>query len=144
MGRSTIYGRGGDAGRPYLTRLWIGRLRLHIFHKGDQDPDPHDHPWDFWTFPLMAYWEMVFYPRTGTERLEIVRAWRPSFRPATHTHRVIGSVNGRALITLVWRGPVKRGWGFWAKVTDDQGRWDKGPRKRRWTRWDQYLESREG
>jgi hypothetical protein len=38
MGYSTIYGRGGDLDTPYLTRIWIGRLRLHIFFKGDQEP----------------------------------------------------------------------------------------------------------
>lgn len=46
-------------GEPYLTRIWFWRLRLHIFHRGDADQDLHDHPWDFWTFPLTPYVEEV-------------------------------------------------------------------------------------
>jgi hypothetical protein len=34
-------------GSPYMTRIWIGRLRLHIFYRGDTEPDAHDHPWEF-------------------------------------------------------------------------------------------------
>lgn len=52
MGINTIFGRDGDHGTPYMTRAWFWRLRLHIFHRPDQDGDCHDHPWDFWTFPL--------------------------------------------------------------------------------------------
>ena len=58
-GWNTIWGKDGDHSTPYMTRIWIGRLRLHIFHRGDQDPDCHDHPWDFWTFPFTSYVEEV-------------------------------------------------------------------------------------
>lgn len=54
FGRHSIV---GDDGSPYMTRYWIGRMRLHIFYRGDSDADPHDHPWDFWTFPLTSYVE---------------------------------------------------------------------------------------
>lgn len=148
-GHSTIYGRGGDLDRPYLTRLWFGRLRLHIFFKGDQDPDPHDHPWDFWTLPLVAYEEEVLGPDHMTLTRQIVPAWRISFRTANHTHRVLGPRPGPIarwlrlpLITIVWRGRTWRKWGFW-------------PRKagypivrawyvREWTPWDQYLANKDG
>ena len=33
FGRSTIYGRDGDHDTPYMTRLWVSRLRLHVFHR---------------------------------------------------------------------------------------------------------------
>src|SRR5690606_161477 len=58
-GKSVIYGKEDDHATPYMTRYWIGRLRLHIFHRGDQDPDCHDHPWSFWTFPFTPYVEEV-------------------------------------------------------------------------------------
>ena len=41
-------------GSKYMTRVWFGRLRVHVFYRGDADADPHDHPWDFWTFPLTS------------------------------------------------------------------------------------------
>lgn len=50
----------------YMTRAWLGRLRFHIFHRGDQDPDCHDHPWGFWTFPLRSYVEEVLEERIET------------------------------------------------------------------------------
>lgn len=103
-GRHSIFGVEGEHSTPYMTRYWIGRLRLHIFHRGDADPDCHDHPWDFWTFPLTTYVEEVvtfgldqrpydpYSPRalTGTVRRHVVRAGRLHHRPAEHTHRVLG------------------------------------------------------
>lgn len=123
MAWSTIYDREGE-GTPYMTRIWIGRLRLHIFHRGDADPDAHDHPWDFWTFPFNSYVEEVvepcatalFDPAQGGRQdgywqsgpldqparpaplpvtRRVVKAWRWHFRPAEHTHRVLARWNGR-------------------------------------------------
>ena len=143
-GRSVIYGKEDEHATPYMTRYWIGRLRLHIFHRGDQDPDCHDHPWDFWTFPFTSYVEEVPLPN----RLEggydlyrrVVPAWRWSFRPATHTHRVLGryagfrdkgvpAVDSRPIVTLVWRGKDERKWGF---LKHRDGRWC-------WVHWKSYV-----
>lgn len=93
-------------GSKYMTRVWFGRLRVHVFYRGDADQDPHDHPWDFWTFPLTSYVEEIttkigeekVYTGHGDYRIDeefkterhVVRAFWPSFRPATHTHRVMG------------------------------------------------------
>lgn len=99
LGWNTIFGRDGDHATPYMTRIWIGRLRLHIFHRGDADPDCHDHPWDFWTFPLTPYVEEVVDLVVGQEpvrRRQVVSAWRWTFRPATHCHRVLGRYEGYA------------------------------------------------
>lgn len=145
LGRHTIM---GDDGSPYMTRYWIGRLRLHIFYRGDLDPDPHDHPWHFWTFPLTSYVEEVLEPildpvypylmPTGYRRfLRVVPAWRLSFRKATHTHRVLGRYSGYVpmtvlegkIITLVWRGPEHRKWGF---LKNRDGEWC-------WQPWKRYL-----
>ncbi|TAY95832.1 hypothetical protein [Rhizobium ruizarguesonis] len=105
FGWQTIYGVDGEHSTPYLTRAWIGRLRLHIFYRGDNDPDPHDHPWDFWTFPLTTYVEEVARPVTkgvaplemlllGPEKYalsrQVVEAFRLHYRPATYCHRVLG------------------------------------------------------
>lgn len=119
FGKSTIYGVDGEHNTAYMTRYWIGRLRLHVFHRGDQDPDCHDHPWDFWTFPLTSYVEEVAVPPSYPNVCEIcqepdgcrycelsgemnpckvvrqvVPAWRWTFRPATHCHRVLAPWSG--------------------------------------------------
>jgi hypothetical protein len=97
-----------EDGREYMTRYWIGRLRLHVFHRGDYDPDCHDHPWDFYTFPLTSYVEEVL-ERTRQARLtndaplenkfyrtqRVVKRFRLHFRPAEHCHRVLGAWAGR-------------------------------------------------
>lgn len=103
-----------DDGRHYMRRWRVGRLCLHIIYQGDPDPDAHDHPWDFWTFPLVPYVERVVSPAVTmqlhadrevhdrtiippsdkTVRVELVPAFKISKRPAEHTHRIIGRWNG--------------------------------------------------
>lgn len=145
---NTIYGADGEHDTPYMFRAWIGRLRLHIFYRGDADPDPHDHPWPFWTFPLTTYIEEVTTPNgdgSYARGLQMVEAFRWHYRPATHTHRVIGRmdpstyellpalgefvINDKKIITLVWRGTGERRWGF-LKYRD--GQWC-------WTHWKKYV-----
>lgn len=155
MGKSVIWGKDGEHATAYMTRYWIGRLRLHVFHRGDQDPDAHDHPWGFWTFPFTPYVEEVVEPVEGgyRTRLQVVPAWRPNYRPATHTHRVLGRYVGpkprrdldlyaegrvlcphelyvaRPIVTLVWRGKDERKWGF---LKHRDGKWC-------WVHWKSYV-----
>lgn len=146
FGRETIYGAEGEHDTPYLTRFWIGRLRLHIFHRGDADPDCHDHPWDFWTFPLTSYVEEVavraveqqgsWQRGTWAREVNVVPAFRWTFRPATHTHRVIGPVDWglpwlfpTKIVTIVWRGRTSRKWGF---LKNRDGKWC-------WIGWRDYV-----
>lgn len=110
FGLNKIYGADDGKETIYMVRAWFGRLRFHIFFRGDQDPDCHDHPWGFWTFPLRTYIEEVLdecvVKTWGTDpvtmegyvkessyferRTQIVRAFRWHYRPATHKHRVLG------------------------------------------------------
>lgn len=110
FGADTIYGRDGEHAEPYMTRAWVGRLRLHVFWRGDLDPDHHDHPWDFWTFPLTDYveeyveetggWFSYEHGRTigqgRSVRTRVVRAFRLHRRPAEFTHRAIGRYDEEA------------------------------------------------
>lgn len=136
----------GEDGTPYLFRGWIGRLRLHIFYRGDQDRDPHDHPWGFRTFPLTSYAEEVTVKHVdgGVEKevvsyekhTNIVRAFRLHYRPATYLHRVRNRVRRQRnasnpdawedcpgkIYTLVWREGWKRDWGF-LKTRDGRTCW---------------------
>lgn len=151
-GISTIYGVDGEHETPYLTRVMLGRLRLHIFHRGDNDPDPHDHPWDFWTFPLTSYVE-EYVSLIGEKHpvrvrcTVVVKRFRLHYRPATHTHRVLGRfdrrrhgrgaldyfgaprISRRKIVTVVWLGRSRRAWGF-LKARD--GRWC-------WVAWRDYV-----
>lgn len=152
FGLNTIHGVDG----PYMTRIWIGRLRLHIFHRGDLDPDCHDHPFDFWTFPLTPYVEEVAHQVRDTlvegqdepkrrffKTCQVVPAWRLSFRPAEHCHRVLGrwigdgrghhnaypGIRPGKIITIVWVSKRKRDWGF---LKNRDGAWC-------WVTWRDYV-----
>lgn len=122
-------------GSPYLTRISLtprtrwGQLKIHVFHRGDADPDPHDHPWNFWTFPLHTYVEDVMDGHRGTMEYQVVRRFRWHRREAWHAHRVVGravdkwwtkvyQTSDRPFVTLVWTGPKIRRWGFWVGGSD--------------------------
>jgi len=123
FGAQTVYG--------YQTQVWLGRLRFHIFHREDPGEALHDHPWDFWTFPLTSYVEQVLDDPTDIIDRRIVPAFRWSFRKASHTHRIIGRANGRGVIvTLVWRGRGGRPWHY---VNVKNGKVHRLP-------WRRYLE----
>lgn len=105
----TVHGREG----PYLTRFVLGSLRIHCFHRPDEDAETHSHPWDFWTFPLVGYYEEVLQWNTAEHSFwykgeniapgqafvgrEYVRPFRWHKRSASHSHRILHSaldVNG--------------------------------------------------
>lgn len=113
----TLYDRDGERS-AYQTRVKCGRFRIHIFWRGDRDPDMHDHPSDFWTFPLVSYVEEHRDSR-GFPIFRVVRAFRLHRRRAEFAHRVVGrSVDGGVrtdagpVVTLVWWGKKRREWGF--------------------------------
>lgn len=107
---------------PYMDR-WIvyianRTIRLHKFYRGDDPVAPHDHPWDFWTFPLVGYKERVFrYDLQYRGHLQDVKPFRFHFREAEHRHIVIGRSDGKEkpFYTLVFTGQIRNMWGFWPK-----------------------------
>ncbi len=103
-----------DDGEPYLERwiLWCGfTLRLHKFHKGDDDRAFHDHPWWFVTLPLKSYVE-----RTPAEDARVVKRFRPHFRSARHQH-IVQLRDPGPVWTFLITGPKCQDWGFWDDET---------------------------
>jgi len=144
----TIYGVDSEHDTPYMTRIRFGTpdgasLRLHMFHRGDADRDPHNHPWNFWTFPLTTYIEEETFSDDiviNAKKRNIVRAWRWHYRPSSHLHRVLARGKERAIMreqddggwlpgkqwqlvpgiawTIIITGPKINAWGF-LKIRDD-------------------------
>lgn len=128
--RPWVHVRGGYDNTLYLTRIFLmpytrwGQLLVHIFWRPDADQDPHDHPFDFWTCPIWAphgCWINRAFRRGYNESVlnkygfmcqNFVKAYRWTFKPAAHTHRV-SVMNHFPVITIVWRKPRTRLWGFW-------------------------------
>lgn len=128
-----IYGRDGEHDTLYLWRMkctpttrW-GGLYFHVFHRGDADPDTHDHPWEFWTFPLVSYNEEVRVTKNDTVYFvrRRVRRFRLHHRRATYSHRVLSQFGGGRIYTFIWHGPKVRRWGFWVKG--------------KWVHWKEYV-----
>jgi len=104
--------------------VWLGgpTLRLHKFYKGDHDRHMHDHPWNFWTFPLSDYYEWAdelqfsdpeWITPGFSRRHNFVKGWRFHYRPAEYRHIVQSLPGGKPIYTLVATGRRVRPWGFW-------------------------------
>jgi hypothetical protein len=112
MKRKTFHGING----PYLTVytlvdiIMFGRrclLCLHNFHRGDEDPDCHDHPFSFFSWLIWGRYRE--HAEDGSYRDR--RGGSVAYRPATHRHRVellTGSV-----WTVIFKIDAHREWGFW-------------------------------
>lgn len=124
-----IYGRDG---RDLYLRRWhltprtrVGQLVLHVFFRGDQDPDPHDHPWDFWTLPLSRNGYIEMAPDEAGDLVAVhVPGWCVTHRRAEYAHLIVGRcivrnrqcfVTKGRFATLVWMGQRRREWGFWPR-----------------------------
>ncbi len=161
FGINTIYGVDGEHETPYMTRIKFGTesgwgFRIHIFHRGDADPDCHDHPWSFWTFPLTTYMEEVVEQNDVVAggfilKRQVVRAFHWHYRAAEHTHRVLARCSQQSelqeeewgewvrikpwrlrpgqIITIVTIGSSRRDWGF---LKNRGGEWC-------WTPWKEYV-----
>ncbi len=95
---------------PYLERwiFWCGiSLRLHKFHKGDDDRAFHDHPWWFITIPLRKYRELT--PKNPPKE---IKAYRLYFRGSGHRH-IVRLISTKPVWTLILAGRKTRDWGFW-------------------------------
>jgi hypothetical protein len=103
----------------FLDRLrlvktpWFG-VYLHLIHRPDVDPDPHDHPWFFASIVLSGSYEESLWPDAADRSRYVFRAHRrfrpmPVRRKAAHA---ITDVHG-CLWTLVITGPDHDDWRFW-------------------------------
>lgn len=108
-------------------------IRFHKFYQGDDDRAPHTHPWNFVTFPLASYVELVEEyaadRETWNRRYQIVKRFNFHYRPASHRHVVIGRTTEGELHlggkvfnayrmkkpfwTIVLAGHRKQSWGFY-------------------------------
>jgi len=111
--KKTFY---GDSG-PYLTirrfvRVVINRVRwdisIHQFHRGDEDPDCHCHPFHFWSFVLYGGYREYFEDGTFIDRKAFSKI---VYREATFRHRV--ELLGQSCWTICLKKDASRDWGFY-------------------------------
>jgi len=114
--KEEIWGEGGI----YLTRytlLHLGRrfvrLKLHRFHRADEDPEPHNHPWQFGLSLILkgGYTEEVWDPTTASFRVLTHMPGEFNFIRHQTYHRVT-HLHAEEVWTLFLTGPLVSSWGF--------------------------------
>lgn len=147
-----FYITGGPKGTTvYLARFIVFQskyccLYIHRFMRSDAD-DPHDHPWNFFTYVISGGYKEAYYDRSKTKILHgaFSALWTKTintrlpgsiaYRRATDVHQVIlerdyeMSEIKQAPFTICLIGPRLREWGFWPLE-------DKGTT---WVDWRKYL-----
>lgn len=107
----TFYGVNGRYLTVYTLADFTIRKRisicLHNFHRGDEDPDCHDHPFEFWSFVLWGGYREFAEDGTFIVRSPLSLAYRSS----THRHRV--QLMARRCWTFIVKRDALREWGFW-------------------------------
>jgi hypothetical protein len=93
-----------------------GNLYLHHILRSDDDPDPHDHPWDFTSTILSGgytdeTWNWFGRALRAGPWMHPVAPGRIVHRKAEHIHRVRLN-NEQPAWTLVKTGPYRRDWNF--------------------------------
>ena len=109
---------------PYLSRWTLLGKRfggshavyLHRFHRSDAD-EMHDHPWPFVSLILTGgYHEKTPAAGWADGHGPTKRRWygpgRILARPANWIHSVEVDPAGPPVMTLIFRGPKQKSWGF--------------------------------
>lgn len=124
---------------PYLIRyyiLFVDRVKfpfnifIHKFIQGDDDDDPHDHPWGFFHIILSSgYWENVPM-NIGKYKFDrgFYKVWRSTgywnIVSSDYTHRIDLREGEPKPWTLFIPFKINNNWGFWVKQNDTE-RWKK-------------------
>ena len=120
-------------GQTYLTRLhlfqtpWCSAM-LHWIRRPDPQPDLHDHPNAFLSLVIRGWYDEEVSARESGDRREIRHVAWWNLKRSTDRHRIVAL--DPSLITLVFAGPVVRGWGFHTPSG--------------WQPWRQYVARRRG
>lgn len=135
----------------YLVRYIVfkskwGCFYIHRFMRSDAS-DPHDHPWNFFTYIVSGGYEEHFFDVSKPviengrfesfwrKKINVRKAGSLAYRRATDIHRVV--IPQRFMMKDIQRAPLtacimfkrKRHWGFWSEMA-------KGGV---WTDWRDYL-----
>lgn len=107
-----------DLDALYLKRLriiqtpWFA-LYLHHILEADHDPDPHDHPFNFWSLVLRGGYFERLYPGRESRDSSVVHYWPMSFHKMSKyaAHRIT-DIRPNTW-TLIFVGRRTQDWGYW-------------------------------
>jgi len=116
-------------GDPYLSRFYLLHTRrdilpgifLHYFHRGDNDRELHNHPWEkALSFILWGGYTEEYLDRDGNKQKRILKPGNINRIAQGHFHRVELLKDG--CWSLFIAGKRVQGWGFW-----DNEKWEYYP-----------------
>jgi hypothetical protein len=125
---------GGSEAAPYLTRYFLaedaaaGSVYLHHFHRGDGDPELHNHPWGGISLILAGgYREERRIGDAESYRVEqrVYRAGSVNELEADTFHRLDLLEDAGECWTLFVTGPRVQTWGFWDRTSGAFTPWDE-------------------
>lgn len=112
-----------DINRVYLRRLRVLQtprfaIYLHFIYLPDEDRDPHDHPFNFWSFVVRGgyserLWRIGSIPKPWQARTKTWRAGSLHRMGIDQSHMIDSLLPGT--ITLVLAGRKQKDWGFWTQ-----------------------------
>jgi hypothetical protein len=120
--------------RSFLFRSTYFSVYIHRFLRSDID-DPHDHPFSFLGYIVKGGYNEGLWTRnpnhTGFDmRWQERKAGSWGWRPAKTIHfvkldqeRKMKNVKD-APLTIIFRGPIERDWGFWKNHESLAPRWE--------------------
>lgn len=127
-----------DKSDVYLVRYFLFRsplfsIYIHRFLRSDRD-DPHDHPFAFLSYVVKGgYTELTYKKHKWYRGLFCSASYRDAgtwaYRPAKAIHMVkldkelaFPQIDD-ATLTIIFRGPEVREWGFWKFTHTDSPEW---------------------
>lgn len=126
LGRSDIYFYGSLYMRRFrlIHNRWFG-VRVHHIVRSDRDRELHDHPFSFVSIILGG----GYFEHTPGGKLKWFGPGSVNVKRAEDLHR-LELPDERPTWTLVFRGPMRRSWGF---MTEEG-----------WVHWRKFSEERAG
>lgn len=107
----------GGLNGPYLSVHELFKIKLlntsvtlclHEFHRGDEDPDCHDHPFHYASLVLVGGYREY----NEQDKYILRKPFSFAYRAATHRHRV--EPLSKRCWTLCIKFKANREWGFWS------------------------------
>lgn len=106
---------------------WFG-IYLHKIMLPDGDRDPHDHPWNFYSWVIKGQYGEVVLNHRGESSVNIWRRWSVHRMTTGQFHRI--TYLKKPTWTLLFVGPRRQNWGFMTETG--------------WIDWETYVAQVQG
>lgn len=112
----------GSQQNPMMKRVRVIQTPLfgiyvHFIYREDLDPDPHDHPWNFFRMVLKGGYTEEYHGSIVGAYGEL-KPFRIGYLRTDAFHRITSVKPGTVTLAVV--GRKTRDWGFWVPAPHDR------------------------